>query len=436
MAPLDQKALLLKMIQNSRRRRSSMLKLTLFLKSRCHLLIQLAFLTALLLFSRKNTTTFHYRTCRRFQRNKGWIEKVLHSYSNERFKKTFRISRQTFRYILSKIETRLLRQTTTEDPISPEIRLAMCLYRLARGDYFYTISELFGCGRSTVCVVVNEVTQAIVEVLWEEHVSKHFPKNEQQLKEKMLDMEELWQFPCCWAAMDGCHIPLKCPDGGLAACKEYHNFKNFYSIVLMGLVDAKYRFIWGSCAFPGNSHDSIILQSTQLWTDISEGEAIPPITKDLDGTKVPPLILGDSAFPFKTWLTKPFTNAVLTPQQHYFNNRLSRARMITECAYGQLKGRWRVLERKCESPPEIVRMVTLACIVLHNICIERGDTISRKLDLTFDPLTNNRRDRDEIHRLLLMRNWQRVNDNSYQASCIRNALSQMFWREKQGLQVS
>lgn len=204
----------------------------------------------------------------------------------------------------------------------------------------------------------------------------------------------------------------------------------------MGLVDAKYRFIWGSCGFPGISHDSIILQSTQLWTDISEGEAIPPITKDLDGTKVPPLILGDSAFPFKTWLTKPFTNALLTPRQHYFNYRLSRARMVTECAYGQLKGRWRVLERKCESPPEIVRVVTLACIVLHNICIERGDTISRKLDLTFDPLTNNRRDRDEIRRLLLMRNCQRVNDNSYQASRIRNALSQMFWREKQGLQVS
>ena len=96
----------------------------------------------------------------------------------------------------------------------------------------------------------------------------------------------------------------------------------------------------GGCGFPGNSHDSIVLQSTQLWTDISEGEAIPTITKHLDGTKVPPLILGDSAFPFKTWLTKPFTNAVLTPQQHYFNYRLSRARIVTECAYGQLKGRW------------------------------------------------------------------------------------------------
>ena len=385
------------------------------------------------MFSGDNTTTLHSRTCRRLQRNNGWMEQALNNYSDARFKKTFRISRATFRYILGKIETRLERQTVTEDPISPEWWLAICHYRLGRGDYFYTISELVGCGRSTVCGIVNDVAQAIVEVLWEEHLSKHFPKDKEQFKEKMFDMEELWQFPCCWAAIDGCHIPLKCPD--LAACKEYHNFKNFYSIVLMSLVDAKYRFIWGSCGFPGNSHDSIILQSTQLWSDITEGKAIPQIAKDVDSTNVPPLILGDSTFPFQTWLTKPFTNAVLTPHQHYFNYRLSRARMVTEGAYGQLKGRWRVLMRKCESPPEIVRTATLACMVLHNICIDRGDTISRTLDLTVDPQTNNRRDRDIIRRLLKMRNCQRVPDNSFQGTRIRNALSGLFWAEKQGLEV-
>ena len=46
-------------------------------------------------------------------------------------------------------------------------------------------------------------------------------------------------FPCCWPAVDGCHIPIKCPPGGLESCKEYHNFKNFFSMVLMGMVDSK-----------------------------------------------------------------------------------------------------------------------------------------------------------------------------------------------------
>ena len=56
--------------------------------------------------------------------------------------------------------------------------------------------------------------------------------------------------PCCWSAVDGCHIPIKCPPGGLESCKEYHNFKKKFSVVLMGMVDSKYRFVWASLATP------------------------------------------------------------------------------------------------------------------------------------------------------------------------------------------
>ncbi|XP_038050624.1 protein ANTAGONIST OF LIKE HETEROCHROMATIN PROTEIN 1-like [Patiria miniata] len=289
-----------------------------------------------------------------------------------------------------------------------------------------------GVGTSTVSTIVQEVSESIVNNLWDHSVAKHFPEDEAQFKEKMLDMEEHWQFPCCWAAVDGCHIPIKCPAGGLEACKEYHNFKNFYSIVLMGLVDAKYRFIWASCGFPGNSHDSIILQSTDLWEKLQEGQVIPPYAKTVDGVDVFPIILGDSAFPFKPWLMKPYTDAVLTPKQRYFNYRLSRARMTTEGAYGRLKGRWRVLQRKCESIPENVRSATLACIVLHNICIDRGDTVSTKLDMTNDPATGERRDRDKIRALLHMNLSPPVRNTNRQAETTRSCLATKFWREKEG----
>ena len=107
----------------------------------------------------------------------------------------------------------------------------------------------------------------------------------------------------------------------------------------MALVDANYRFIWASCGFPGNSHDSVILQSTDLWEKLQEGQVIPPCAKNVDRVYVFVIILGDSAFPFKPWLMKPYTNAVLTQEQRYFNYRLSRARMTMEGAYGRLKGR-------------------------------------------------------------------------------------------------
>lgn len=92
----------------------------------------------------------------------------------------------------------------------------------------------------------------------------------------------------------------------------------------------------------------MIFQATQVWKDINENDAIPLISKKIGEVEVNPVVVADSAFPFSTWLMKPYTCAILTAEERYFNYRLSRARMVTECAYGQLKGRFRVLYRKSE----------------------------------------------------------------------------------------
>ena len=76
------------------------------------------------------------RSCRRLTRNGGWWHLVWTSYSDRRFKQTFRVSRGTFQYIL--------KQVVTEEPVSPECRLAICLYRLGRADYLSTIAEMTG----------------------------------------------------------------------------------------------------------------------------------------------------------------------------------------------------------------------------------------------------------------------------------------------------
>ena len=222
------------LIRNSRRRRL-MTQLTVhYLFARRRRLLSVCLISFLMLLSQRRVITQlpRCRSCRRLLRNTGWWENVWNNYSEARFKKTFRISRATFRYILDRIEPILARQTLTEDPISPDERLAICLY-LGRGDHFYTIAEMVGRGDSTVSSIVEEVSQVLVNHLWNDCVSIHFPDSTEALKEKILDMEELWQFPCCWAAIDVCYIPIKCPPGGLESCKEFHNFKNFYSIVLM-----------------------------------------------------------------------------------------------------------------------------------------------------------------------------------------------------------
>ena len=125
------------------------------------------------------------------------------------------------------------------------------------------------------------------------------PVTIEDFQEKILDMEELWQFPFSWAAVDGCHIPIKRPPGGQESCKEYHNFKNFYSIVLLALVDANYHFVWGSCGFLGNSHDSVILQSTSFWKKVKMVTFYHTFVRKSQMCRwEEPIILYNAAFPF------------------------------------------------------------------------------------------------------------------------------------------
>ena len=62
----------------------------------------------------------------------------------------------------------------------------------------------------------------------------------------------------------------------------------------MSMVDSRFRFIWGSCGFPGNSHDASIFQDTDLWQNINEHGFI--LGKWVGNGIVPPLIVADSAF--------------------------------------------------------------------------------------------------------------------------------------------
>ena len=103
----------------------------------------------------------------------------------------------------------------------------------------------------------------------------------------MGEMDSVWQFPFAFSAIDGSHLPMKYPPGGPEAMKQYHNLKNFYSIILLALVDAKYRFISRLTSF----------QSTSLWEKMSAGSILPQPVLEIQGQAIPPLIRGDGTFP-------------------------------------------------------------------------------------------------------------------------------------------
>ena len=60
----------------------------------------------------------------------------------------------------------------------------------------YTVAEMVGLAESTVCKIVIEVYNAILENLLTNAVDRHFPKSLDDFRNKLQEMECEWKLEC------------------------------------------------------------------------------------------------------------------------------------------------------------------------------------------------------------------------------------------------
>ena len=89
---------------------------------------------------------------------------------------------------------------------------------------------------------------------------------------------------------------------------------------------------------------------------------------------MPFVILGDEAYPLKTYLMKPFARKDLSCEERVFNYRLSRARRCVECAFGILTAKWRLLNKAIETNVNKAERIVRCICLLHNIIIDLEGT--------------------------------------------------------------
>jgi hypothetical protein len=184
----------------------------------------------------------------------------------------------------------------------------------------------------------------------------------------------MWQFPHCLGALDGRHIQFKAP---VSAGSFYYNYKGFNSIVLLGLVDAKYRFTYANVGVNGRISDGGVFAQSKLAEAMNLKSLNCPQASPLPGqtTNTPYVIVADDAFPLSEYLMKPFPDRNLSDDKRIFNYRLSRARRVVENAFGILANRFRVLLNPISLAVDKVQQITLTCVLLHNyLATENGQT--------------------------------------------------------------
>jgi hypothetical protein len=190
----------------------------------------------------------------------------------------------------------------------------------------------------------------------------------------------------------------------------------------MAVVGPSYQFIYIDVGSNGSLSDGGVFRNCSLFEALENG-LLPN-----NG-----VIVGDDAFPLKTYLMKPYPGGNLAYDEKIFNYRLSRARRISENGFGILVSRFRVFEKPIACNVTTVDKIVRTACALHNWLtnsavgtylprgsvdiedIDRGEIIPGSW-------------RSEVHGMVDIGRFA-SNHHSQQAKAIRDAYKKYFMNE-------
>jgi len=154
---------------------------------------------------------------------------------------------------------------------------------------------------STIHSIVHDICESIIKQLFSECIPT---PNKTQWEEITERFWSEWNFPNCMGTLDGKHIQITTPAN---SGSNYFNYKRIFSVVLLTLVDANYRFIAVDIGSFEKNSDGGIFTNSQLGKSLSNGMLDIPESKPLPGSHVSTshVIIANSTFPIKTYMMRP-----------------------------------------------------------------------------------------------------------------------------------
>ncbi|KAM3936050.1 uncharacterized protein RB166_003143 [Leptodactylus fuscus] len=300
---------------------------------------------------------------------RGFFAELYHELRHDpaKFAEFVRMPPEAFDVLVEHMGPHLLHQDTNmRKALSPTERLVITLRFLATGESFASLHLQFRVGQSTISGIVRSTCHLIWQHL--QPIAMPSPTQENWLQ-AAAGFQSVANFPNCIGAVDGKHVRVQKPphSGSL-----YFNYKKYFSVVLMAVADATYRFIAIEVGAYGSTGDSRALLSSVLGRTVLLDQVTLPPPRPLPGTThpVPFVMVGDEAFPLLENLLRPFPRSRLDARKRVFNMRLSRARRFVECAFGLMSNKWRVFTCALQLPPDTVDMVIKAACRADNAAVQ------------------------------------------------------------------
>ena len=286
----------------------------------------------------------------------------------EHYKNYMRMDLYTFEELVTQLEPLLKKcDTTMRNAISPSEHLAVTLRFLATGESYTSLQYQFRINKGTISQIILRVCKAISETLSHEFIK--CPTSEEEWEQIA---HEFWQLPNCLGAIDGKHVRILHPPG---SGSDYFNYKGFFSIVLLAVVGARSEFVYVDVGCQGRISDGGVFRNTDFFKALERKKLniLQPSELPVDDVNyqdwrpvIPYYFVGDDAFSLSENLMKPYPNRGQTEEQRILNYRFSRARRVSESAFGILSSKFRVFLSTLCVKPENATIIVHAALALHN----------------------------------------------------------------------
>ncbi|KAJ8926168.1 hypothetical protein NQ314_021489, partial [Rhamnusium bicolor] len=160
-------------------------------------------------------------------------------------KNYLRMPGHVFDELLSKISITTYNKKGYCKSISPEERLVATLRFLATGQSYESLKFSTGIAAQTLGCIIPDTCRALCKVL-QKYLK--MPETTKEWEDIALGFKTRWHMINC----GGKHIRISPPPGSGAL---YYNYKKFYSIVLMAVVNHSYEFVYVDVGKQGRISD-------------------------------------------------------------------------------------------------------------------------------------------------------------------------------------
>ncbi|XP_050311476.1 uncharacterized protein LOC126747037 [Anthonomus grandis grandis] len=317
----------------------------------------------LLLLSAKRNKIDSFYTSRHAE---GCFEILIKRHLNikdAKFRKYCRLNKTQFRFVLSLIQNEI--QPKKQGSITAEEKLFLTLRFLATGETYASLEFMYRISASYISRIIQQVLRSLRNNL----VPIFLPvPTENQLKGAAKQFWNRWNCPNCFGAIDGKHVRIRAPTH---SGSMFFNYKDYFSTVLLAIVDANYKFVAVDVGSYGKEGDNGIFQKSAMGKKIISGQFNVPQPASLPGTDIliPHFLIGDDAFALDVNMMKPyFKDHVRSDRaKAIFNYRICRARRVSENAFALLSQVFRILYTPIAIKPEICDDLIIVLCCLHNL---------------------------------------------------------------------